>query len=559
MVIRQGFVGICLVLAWAFVPVSGRGLGGEGFAQTAHQPAAAAPDRWLKIPEFWQTVEKATSQTLKGRRRFAATLHNLLSTTPENQAAERAHIFAALGVLHASDPLFMHASLSFLAAAQKTWPEFNKSNEAVYVWTKLLGYMRRKQVVNEHLLSRVAVLFASGQVASSEIDEFPYYYGWSLFRSAQYSDALASLARVPLGSPHYRRAKFLEGTSQMMLGRTADARETFQVVVSLDPTAAEAQIGLPARSVQRLRDLSMVNIARILYEQQQFKESLAYYRAINQDSYYFYESLSEQAWPFFMAGYPARAMGAAYAATSPFFADRFNPDVYFLNATLYYWICQYGYARQALAQFIEHTKDEGDSLRIAMSGLQKMTPRQRRDRMLGILQALEQGLNPRSFGLGPKTMAFLSGQEGLIDSYRGYAALQERRLRVQDLALPKAIHSRVQLAIEEFEEDLGRQVALHAEDSLSGLLEDYESGLVQARLLWLEILTAEKDKVLGQERSVQSSQFVGDEKSFLDAVAFGVQKSWIQDKNEFWYDELGSYVFTLPSQCSESSKVGVSQ
>jgi tetratricopeptide (TPR) repeat protein len=418
--------------------------------------------------------------------------------------------------------------------------------------------MRNKQIVNEHLLSRAAALLSDGLIASAEVNEFPYYLGWSFFRDGKYADALSMFDRVPLGSPHYRRAKYLEGTSQVLLGRAAEARETFQIVVSLGRTDAEQRFEIPAKSVQRMRDLAVINIARILYEQRQFKESLAYYRSLDQDSFFFYESLSEQGWSFFMAGYPARALGAAYAATSPFFSDRFNPDVYFLNATLYYWICQYDYARQALTGFIDHAKNEGDNLRIAVSGLQKMSPAKKRERLLAILESLDQGLSARGFGLGQKTMAFLKNQEGLMDSYQGYLALRARRLRVQELSLPREIHSRVQTAIEEFEEELGSLVALQAEDALLGLRDDYETGLVQARLLWLEILTAEKDKVLGDDRSIDSSQFVGDEKAFIDSVVRSKSKSWSQAKNEFWYDELGSYVFDLPSQCSDSKKTGAS-
>jgi tetratricopeptide (TPR) repeat protein len=512
--------------------------------------------RRLKIPELWQTVEKATNQSLSQRRKFAANLHELLSKTPSDKNIEQSNIYAALSVLHASDTLLMHSSLSFLAAAVKIWPGFVSTKESLYVWNQLLEYMRRKQIVNEHLLSRAAAILAPGLVATSEVNEFPYYMGWSYFREAKYGDALGILERVPLGSPHYRRAKFLEATSQVLQGRIADARENFQIVVSLEPTQAEDDYGIPRRSIQRIRDLSVINIARILYEQSQFKESLAYYRSADQDSYFFYEAISEQGWSFFMAGYPARALGAAYAATSPFFSDRFNPDVYFLISTLYFWMCHYDYSKQALTAFIAHSRAEGDSLRQSIASIQKLPAARKRERLIGILDALDKGLSAKNFGIGERTMSFLASQEGLMDSYQGYLALRARRLRVQELNLEKVMHGRVQTAIEEFEEELASQVALQAEDALIGLREDYENALSQSRLLWLELLTAQKDKILGQERTVQGNQFVGDEKSFLDALGRSNEKSWFQDKNEFWYDELNSYVFNIQSQCVDDAPAG---
>jgi hypothetical protein len=533
-------------------PKAGSQVSGDGTTRTQGS-------RRLKIPELWQTVEKATNHSLSQRRKFAATLHELLSKTPSDKNIEQSNIYAALSVLHASDTLLMHSSLSFLAAAVKIWPGFVSTKESLYVWNHLLEYMRRKQIVNEHLLSRAAAILAPGLVATNEVNEFPYYMGWSYFREAKYGDALGILERVPLGSPHYRRAKFLEATSQVLQGRIADARENLQIVVSLEPTQAEDDFGIPRRSIQRIRDLSVVNIARILYEQSQFRESLAYYRSADQDSYFFYESISEQGWSFFMAGYPARALGAAYAATSPFFSDRFNPDVYFLISTLYFWMCHYDYSKQALTAFITHSRAEGDSLRQSISSIQKLPAARKRERLIGILDALDKGLSAKNYGIGEKTMSFLASQEGLMDSYQGYLALRARRLRVQELELEKVMHGRVQTAIEEFEEELASQVALQAEDALIGLREDYENALSQARLLWLEILTAQKDKILGQERTVQGNQFFGDEKSFLDALSRSNEKSWYQDKSEFWYDELNSYVFNIQSQCVDDAAAGTTR
>jgi tetratricopeptide (TPR) repeat protein len=513
--------------------------------------AHANPERKLNAERLWQTVDRSLRLSLTQRRRFAESLHTWLSKLPEDQTKDRAHVFAALSVVHASDFLLRHSALSFLAAAQKVWPEFSSTKTAVYVWTKFLEFMDRKQIVNEHLLSRAAETLARGRVASEESVEFPYYLGWSLYRAGKYSDALSIFSKVPLTSPHYRRAKFLEATSLVMLERIADARETYQVVVSLVPTQSEEDFRIPDRSIQRLRDLASLNVARLLYEQKQFAESLAYYRSLDQNSFFFYESLAEQGWLFFMVGFPGRALGSAYSATSPFFADRFNPDVYFLFATLYFWLCHYDYAKEGVARFISHTKSEGDRLRVFLSGLEKLSSAQRVDRLLSALEAVEKGLNPKSIGLGPKTLAFLGYQEGLRDTYEGYNALKQRRIQVQQLPLGREMKERVLTGFEEFESELAGQVALHAQDALLGLKDDYENALNQSRLLWLEILTAQKDKLMGKERSVDGNQFVGDESTFVDAVTRGKNTTWLQDKQEFWFDELNSFVFEVPSQCTD--------
>ena len=91
------------------------------------------------------------------------------------------------------------------------------------------------------------------------------------------------------------------------------------------------------------------------------------------------------------------------------------------------------------------------------------------------------------------------------------------------------------------------------------MVSDFESSLAQARLLYLEILTAKKDRILGNDRSVQGQEFTGEERQFEEAVQSAEKQKWEQDKNEFWYDELGNYVFQLSSQCSTADKTSKAQ
>jgi hypothetical protein len=50
---------------------------------------------------------------------------------------------------------------------------------------------------------------------------------------------------------------------------------------------------------------------------------------------------------------------------------------------------------------------------------------------------------------------------------------------------------------------------------------------------------------------VQGNEFTGDEKKFED-MEQELSRNWTQDKNEFWFDELGHYVFREKSKCASS-------
>jgi hypothetical protein len=97
----------------------------------------------------------------------------------------------------------------------------------------------------------------------------------------------------------------------------------------------------------------------------------------------------------------------------------------------------------------------------------------------------------------------------------------------------------------DFRVHLGNRVKL----TLTALGKDFEDSLAQARVLYLEILTAQKDKLLGGDRTVKGSEFQGDEKQFEDEIKSSEQQKWEQNKNEFWFDELGNYVFQVQNQC----------
>ena len=73
------------------------------------------------------------------------------------------------------------------------------------------------------------------------------------------------------------------------------------------------------------------------------------YRMVNRDGTNFYDSLFEQSWAFFMGGYPMHALGALYAAESPFYTEVFNPEAPMLRSMVHYWLCRYDDSRNALA------------------------------------------------------------------------------------------------------------------------------------------------------------------------------------------------------------------
>ena len=94
-----------------------------------------------------------------------------------------------------------------------------------------------------------------------------------------------------------------------------------------------------------------------------------------------------------------------------------------------------------------------------------------------------------------------------------------------------------------------RRIGKLALSIIDAMRSDYERSLAQIRLIHLEIMTAEKDKLMKSGRSAEGQQFTGSEQDFLES-AEGSARIWEDNKREFWKDELDSFVFNKKSECN---------
>lgn len=480
------------------------------------------------------------------RRALAEQLHAQLNKHPL-AARDEAMVLATLAALHASDEGTRAAALPLLLQAGTLWPALSEQPAAAEIWSAFAKAFEDRKSSDELVLRQAALTLDAGSLPSGADDGLIFYTGYGLFMQGKLNEARDRLSRLPLESAHYRRGKFLEAQIAVQKDLVDGALEALEVVASFAPTEAEKG-AFDKASIARLRELAVLNRARLLYERGDFLASLANYRSLSQDSPFFQDTLWEQGWAFFMAGYPNRALGAEYAATSPFFQGYFTPDAHFLNSITYYWVCDFRNAKSELAKFVTHARAEGDALRTmsAESGaLKGEALLNRYARLFGDAKA---GVSSSNLGVGPKAARSLLAKRNLEDLHATLKGLQKERAGFEEKTAMKAGKERVLGAMTQFEDLVRRTLGSQVRDQLAAMNYDFERALSQARLLHLEILTAQKDSLLDKERSVVGQEFLGEEKDFFEQVAAG-PKQWDFDKKEFWYDELGSYVFDVKSQC----------
>ena len=146
-------------------------------------------------------------------------------------------------------------------------------------------------------------------------------------------------------------------------------------------------------------------------------------------------------------------------------------------------------------------------------------------------------------------MQTLGRKRSLINGIDELATLRANRMKLLGSAWPLQSKKTLIDALLNLEKKEQRRIGKLALSIIDAMRSDYERSLAQMRLIHLEIMTAEKDKLMKSGRSAEGQQFTGSEQDFLES-AEGSARIWEDNKREFWKDELDSFVFNKKSECN---------
>ncbi len=472
------------------------------------------------------------------------------------QKIHRGVALISIAMYCAKSKFCINAIPGLFTQALAEWPNFPESAEAPKIWKSLRTFLPDQSEKNESILTALAETLFSNSILNNSDDLFVYLTAKKMHERGQYADALKLAQKIAPNQALYRRAKYLEGLCYLQLNSLEKAREAFRLVVQSDEFKDESASSELSSRMARLRESAVLNLARLSYEAGEFLESIGYYRSIESDSPYFFDSLNEQIWAFFLAGLPNRALGAQYAVASPFYKNRFNPEAYFLRSILFYWLCDYDRSINEVKGFIQHARLEGDQLMASLNSWNSQPEKQTLLNYAKIYDETAKRISARNIGLGPKTLTELLRRDSNKKVYDILVETQQLRLQlpVTFAGLKGTVFiETLAKAYENFE--LTQQLALgrRVKSVLVSLGSDYKKALEQTQMLYLEVLTAKKDTLLGKSRAGEPDQFKGTEVPFDDFKA-NQAMSWKQNKAEYWFDELGHYVFQYPTKCESNGK-----
>jgi len=393
------------------------------------------------------------------------------------------------------------------------------------------------------LAGNPGAIFAAKEVATRVTDpeetrDWNWFSGLTDIDRGENQAAATHFAAVKKGDRNYLRARYQLGVMTYKSKRLADAESLFKEILDAKPSPSPD-----------LEDMTKLALGRLWYEQKKFQSAVAVYRTISRNGSLFPVALFEQSWAFFMAGFPGHALGALHGAESPFFQDQFNPEAPLLRSIILYWMCLYRDSDNALQEFIARHSGPMDQLENFLAR-QQLNPASAWD----LFENLSAGVSGDSLGI-PRNILLTAATSDRMTSLRAALTQTSREIamiedgKLDDFNEVKEGGSALLgNHFRALREETGKKFIL----ALGDLRTKYDQLRAQADFLYVELLTSEKDKILGKEH-LSSEKFTGRAKAGKRPAGWGQRVlAWAPDnKHEYWWDEVGFYIDPAKAACAK--------
>jgi tetratricopeptide (TPR) repeat protein len=434
--------------------------------------------------------------------------------------------------------------LSAINAAQaiKTAPnpfdsELNRS------WTILKEVTVAEPIQN--LLESVAEsLMKQSKLPEGFGSDWMYFQGNAFAKSNQNNLANNAYAQVKVTDRYFFPAKYQQAMLSLDAGQYDKAITSLKAI--LFPTSQDLS-SLSRQERSLISGDANLALARIYYEQKKFDLSMKHYRRVSRESSSFYDSLFEQSWALFMAGYPNHALGMLFSVRSPFFKEAFNPEATMLASIIYYWMCRYNDSRNELADFIENHQGPIKTLNEYLSR-QNISDQS----AYTLFENTVTGVSSEGLGMPRSLLMSAAQQDSLMHVRDQYASVlsELQRLEIKGIFGEKDKISTPRGYLVNWAEDLKGDIGRKFIFELRDLKKEFERLNDQAQFLYVELLMSQKDQLLGKELHSETKFNSVVSKENIAGWGKKTQVWATDDKLEYWQDELGYHIFRQPPLCN---------
>jgi len=462
------------------------------------------------------------------------------------------------------------ASLEFFLRISKA----GRQHKYFKTTCKWLYYLSRKIPGDDKLLENIAA-YEPRECLEFQ-NEVSFLRGQFFYKRGELEGALTDLGRVSRDNVLYLKATFLKGVTYSRLGRVKEALTSFAQILryAVDSyngisTAAESAFKRAAvaggdaaddqvstgrlidtiaqgdykRDVKYFSQLAVLNMARLLYEQNNNLKAIRYYDYMPINGFFWLEALFESSWALFRMGeqYHEKALGNLHTLNSPFFVDEYAPEAPILRAVILYSRCEYDKALEAVGDF----RRVYEPLLGLLDGYVKdfADPKQLYD----FLRQIQR--DPAS---SSRVMQILNAlfEDRELNRINAHITELERELKVIEAAqsawATSDLANYVVQTIEFTSSTSSNRAGEMAKRRLTRVVEELRDLQGKADAIDIEIATAERSDAklslsgveLQRQLEADAKKRTPDEEHIY----------WPFD-GEYWRDELGYYLYSIKSKC----------
>jgi tetratricopeptide (TPR) repeat protein len=377
-----------------------------------------------------------------------------------------------------------------------------------------------------------------------------FYRGVEIFESGknQASDssntvvrARSEFERVPGDSPYYAQAQYYLGVI---------------AAVSKDSDAALAHFSRvqKAASTSVMKQLAIMNLARTFYEKKEFKKSFNYYSQIERDSDLWLQSVFEGAWAFFMIQKHNNSLGNVHTIHSPFFANRFFPESYILNAITYLRLCRYNALKQQLQKFQERYKPTFVDLKGMLSKYNNQPAA-----FFSVIGRYNSTNQLKEYTAATEVIDSMSRSDAFREAKSVVDGLDSELQQLRKYTAKLEMSGLADVLRTSFDQRKSETTSRAGEDLFSQAVQQYRylrDLSDQTRLINLEMLSGKTDELRSK---FNAEAIVNDGTQWgegMKPLNLKQQLEYWPFEGEYWEDELGGYVYNIDSMCGQNKPQG---
>ncbi|MBF0440792.1 MAG: hypothetical protein HQK54_02695 [Oligoflexales bacterium] len=417
---------------------------------------------------------------------------------------------------------------------------FDKRNHNT--WTRLHAISEQRPI--QYILEDLAQNIKAPGLPYSFENDWNYIIGNSHASAGENSKALTYYRKVDVGNRYYMPANYQIAMVSIEEKKFEDAETALKTIIYPETFKISP---LSQKDKEELYNYSNIALGRLLYQNGKFLDSARYYRKVKHNSSLFYDALFEQSWALFMSGNPKHALGSLYGASSPYFANKFNPEAKILESIIYFWMCRYDDSRNSLADFTEKYSKSVESLEAFLKRNRFDT-----ERAYQLFEDLVSGVTSESLGIPRNVLSTAAEKDTMLLVRDQLATVLGEQESIEyngifgDKSNIKDPIERIDIIKRTLKTELGKQFI----KELKNLKDHYDELYSQAKFLYLELIMSEKEQLLGGELHSATKVSKVSDRNQIYGWGNTETQGWSKVKGEFWWDEVGYHIVDIKPECN---------